>query len=323
MPRINILGVDDDAVCLSHLQTTLRALEGDFSVRLFSAPREALEAHFAEPADIVISDLRMEEMNGINLIAEMRRKHPRSIYMLLSGQADLESALAAVNEIDAFRFLIKPTDPASLQLAINSAITEINLQKLREISELSRNTMQKFRLGVIFLNRNLEVIHLNDFASRFLAPAGILELGRDRVLRSTRTNETRDFHHFLKTLTINADESDARSIFRFESRADSRPITASSAFHDATDGAEPYFSLVLSDPSVVRTTPESIAAVLRILPSEARVVHVIAEGGSVEEAAAEAGVSISSARTYLKNVFLKTGVARQGELVRLVMLTAA
>ncbi|MBB5519554.1 DNA-binding response regulator [Amphiplicatus metriothermophilus] len=320
---IRILCVDDDPFSLEQLRRALTQVRGDFFARCLDSPRQALASHLERPADIVISDLRMDEPNGIELIAQMSAAEPDSIYILLSGDADLEAALAAVNEIEAFRFLLKPVDGQLLQLTLDAAVAELNLRRLRRISMLSHSAIQRLRAGVIFLSPDFRVVFANEPAQEILRDSGVFEMAWDGALRAATANETRRLHDFLRALQSAGETEGDGAVYRFPAAGPARYVAASIRYHCGEHGADGSFSLVLRDPKLARASEEAIATALSILPSEAKVVRGVADGLSVEEAASEAGVSVSTARTYLKNVFLKTGVSRQSELVRLVMLTTA
>ncbi len=319
----NLICVDDDAVCLEKLRHELDQVQGIRRTRYYQSAQEALAAHEAEPADVVISDLRMGAWNGIDLISKMRETHPDALYMLLSGDADLQSALTALNEIHVFRYLLKPAKKAALQLAIDAAITELNLCNLRRISIVSHAAVQKMRAGIAYLDTKFRVIFSNAAADDLMRKGGGFDLDRNGALCSARHAETLEFHELLRQLQGRADANDEPSLFRFAARAGAQPVIASIVYHLAADITPAYYSVVFCDPSTARTTPGSVSAALNILPSEAKIVHALAEGLSVEEAAQQAQVSVYTARTYLRNVYEKTGVSRQAELIRLVMLTAA
>src|SRR4030095_12230220 len=68
--------------------------------------------------DVVVSDECMPGMTGSQFLAEVRKQWPNTIRMILSGQADLEAAVRAINEGEVFRFLLKPCHAPELQATI-------------------------------------------------------------------------------------------------------------------------------------------------------------------------------------------------------------
>jgi response regulator RpfG family c-di-GMP phosphodiesterase len=124
-PNPKILCVDDEPLVLEGLTLHLRR-----AFRLFTAPSGAagLEV-LAKESDcsVVVSDMRMPQMSGAQFLAKVRELHPNSVRVLLTGQSDLESAIAAVNEGQIFRFLTKPCPPNVLLSALGSAVRQHEL----------------------------------------------------------------------------------------------------------------------------------------------------------------------------------------------------
>jgi len=79
------------------------------------------------PFAVVVSDMRMPEMNGARFLARVNQIAPDTVRMVLSGQADLDSTVAAVNEGHIFRFLMKPCDSDKLVEVINAGIEQYRL----------------------------------------------------------------------------------------------------------------------------------------------------------------------------------------------------
>lgn len=103
-PRI--LLVDDEPNVLSALARQLHPL---YQVSLTPSPEEGLLLLEREgPFAVVLSDMRMPKMDGATFLKHVRERSPDTIRLLLTGHADLESAIAAVNEGQVFRFLTKP-----------------------------------------------------------------------------------------------------------------------------------------------------------------------------------------------------------------------
>jgi response regulator RpfG family c-di-GMP phosphodiesterase len=124
-PNPKILCVDDEPLVLEGLTLHLRR-----AFRLFTAPSgpAGLEL-LAKESDcaVVVSDMRMPQMSGAQFLAKVREQFPNSVRVLLTGQSDLESAIAAVNEGQIFRFLTKPCSPNVLLSALGSAVRQHEL----------------------------------------------------------------------------------------------------------------------------------------------------------------------------------------------------
>jgi len=121
----SILLVDDDVRVLGALQ---RMLYRSYRLEIANGPVEALQAIARSPFAVVVSDLQMPVMNGVELLAEVKRLSPDTVRVLLTGQADIEAAIASVNEGNIFRFLTKPCPHATLCKTLDAAIEQYRLQ---------------------------------------------------------------------------------------------------------------------------------------------------------------------------------------------------
>ncbi len=106
MPH-RILLVDDDARVTQALRRTLRAVV-PWDVQTANSAREAIALLERESFDAVISDERMPETTGSELLREVRRRWPDTTRIILTGEASLESTIRAINEAEIYRFLTKP-----------------------------------------------------------------------------------------------------------------------------------------------------------------------------------------------------------------------
>ena len=123
LPRV--LCVDDEANVLSALR---RNLHGVFDVTTAQSGRQGLEAlRSAGPFAVIVSDMRMPEMNGAAFLAAARQAAPDSVRMLLTGYSEVDAAIAVVNEGQIFRFLKKPCPREELIPAISSAVDQHRL----------------------------------------------------------------------------------------------------------------------------------------------------------------------------------------------------
>lgn len=122
-PRL--LFVDDDPHLLSAFQRSLRK-EFDFDVA--TGPREALEQlQKRGPYAVIIADMRMPGMDGVTLVQHFQRLAPDTVRVLLTGNADHQTAIDAVNRGQVFRFLTKPCPPDILVPALHAAMRQHQL----------------------------------------------------------------------------------------------------------------------------------------------------------------------------------------------------
>lgn len=123
--RPRILCVEDDPSAREVISLVLRR---HFDVAVAASGAEGLE-QLDRDADIavVVSDMRMPVMDGVEFLARVRLQHPDAVRMLLTGRGDLNSAIAAINEGQIFRFLTKPCPPGDLVSAVQAAVEQQRL----------------------------------------------------------------------------------------------------------------------------------------------------------------------------------------------------
>jgi DNA-binding NtrC family response regulator len=121
MPRHKIMLVDDEKLVLSALERSLRR-EG-YELIIISSALEAL-AYLRHDSniDIIISDHRMPKMTGLELLIEVRRLFPNIVRMLLTGHAELNVAIDAINQGKLYRFIVKPWQDSELKEYIRHAL---------------------------------------------------------------------------------------------------------------------------------------------------------------------------------------------------------
>jgi DNA-binding NtrC family response regulator len=130
--KATVMLVDDEDMIITSLKAFLQ-LETDFEIHAFTDPEEA--ARFAESnaVDVAVSDYLMPKMNGIQLLGRVKQAQPEASRVLLTGHADKQSAIQAINQVALFQYLEKPWDNAQLLLVIQSGAERANL--FRELKE--------------------------------------------------------------------------------------------------------------------------------------------------------------------------------------------
>jgi len=113
-----ILFVDDERRILEGLQRMLRPCRRQWEMAFATSGSEALAILEAGPFDVIVSDMRMPNMDGGHLLELVRQRHPGMIRIMLSGQCEIEAAMRAVPV--AHQFLSKPCDPEKLRSVIEN-----------------------------------------------------------------------------------------------------------------------------------------------------------------------------------------------------------
>jgi len=114
-----MLFVDDEPRILEGLRRILRAQRPEWEMAFATSGQAALALLEASPFDVIVSDMRMPEMDGARLLALVRDRYPQVVRIVLSGYTELSSALRAVPV--AHQFLAKPCDAGTLRVAVERA----------------------------------------------------------------------------------------------------------------------------------------------------------------------------------------------------------
>lgn len=144
-----IIIVDDEKMVTSTLKTLL-ALEGFTDTHFFNVPKEAVEFLKDNKPDLIISDFVMPEMNGLEFLKVAKDLYPDTCMILMTGYADKENAVRAINEVGLYKYIEKPWDNDDLIINIRNGIERSNLvfslkEKIKELnnanSELERYSL--------------------------------------------------------------------------------------------------------------------------------------------------------------------------------------
>lgn len=123
-----IVIVDDEDMVIKTLKTLLK-IEGFSNVDIFNDPNEALKFIENNSCDLIISDFIMPKMNGIEFLSKAKKIHPDTTQILLTGYADKENAIRAINELGIFKYIEKPWGNDDIILNIKNGIERTRLKE--------------------------------------------------------------------------------------------------------------------------------------------------------------------------------------------------
>jgi DNA-binding NtrC family response regulator len=140
-----VLLVDDEPNVSEAMKRSLRREPFEFLTA--TSGKEALEILAKNPVDVVISDEQMPGMAGSELLGIVRKQYPRTVRMVLSGQASLEAAVRAINEGEVHRFFLKPCNPVDLIHSVKQAVIHQRLE------EQSRRLLRDYQRQASLIER--------------------------------------------------------------------------------------------------------------------------------------------------------------------------
>jgi DNA-binding NtrC family response regulator len=134
-----IVIVDDEDMVLTSLKSFL-SLETSYIVKTFTSAVEALEYIKDQDIQLVISDYLMPEMDGISFLAKVREIRPEVPRIILTGYADKENAIKAINDVGLFQYIEKPWDNDDLLIILRNGLERMQLMKKLDdkISEINQ-----------------------------------------------------------------------------------------------------------------------------------------------------------------------------------------
>jgi response regulator RpfG family c-di-GMP phosphodiesterase len=146
-----LLFVDDEQNILSALNRLFR--KSGHRILTATSGARGLEILEQEPVDLVVSDMRMPEMDGAAFLEQVYRRWPDVTRLLLTGYSDIESTIAAVNKGQIYRYLQKPWEEYDLQLTVHHALEAKRLAREQQKLE---TLIRKQNLALKELNQSLE-----------------------------------------------------------------------------------------------------------------------------------------------------------------------
>ncbi|MCK6574217.1 response regulator [Myxococcota bacterium] len=159
MSTPHILIVDDEESVRAALRRSLR--KESYRVSFAESATEALNLMKDDRPDLLITDHLMPQMTGLDLLRRVRLLYPDMARVILTGQAELDTVVAAINEGEIFRFLRKPWDETELKLTIHLALEQLRTEREnRQLVDLLKRqaevikTLEKSNPGITSIKRD-------------------------------------------------------------------------------------------------------------------------------------------------------------------------
>ncbi len=138
-----VLIVDDEDMVITSIRAFLQ-LETEYRITGLTSPAEAVKFLETNPVEVIVSDYLMPKLTGLQFLAKAKELQPEAARVLLTGHADKQSAIQAINDVGLFQYIEKPWDNQQLLLVIQSAIERTSLlrtlrSKIGELDEAHSN----------------------------------------------------------------------------------------------------------------------------------------------------------------------------------------
>ncbi|MBC8414391.1 MAG: response regulator [Nitrospira sp.] len=170
---VRILCVDDEPNVLKSLRRLF--IECDYEIITAESGAAGLEIiEGDEPVQIVISDYRMPQMNGVDFLKAVREKRPEVIRIVLSGFADTSAMVEAINEGKIYKFIPKPWNDDELKIEISKAL------------EYFFTTQKNIRLTEALEEKNTELVEINNSLERLVRERTADLVMQNRILTASQ-----------------------------------------------------------------------------------------------------------------------------------------
>jgi CheY-like chemotaxis protein len=166
-PLPRILVVDDEEAIL---ETMTYTFQDEYEVQTSTDARKALELLDTQaPFAVVLTDQRMPDMSGVEFVAEVFRRHPATVRMILTGFSDIEAIIQAINDGHVYAYITKPWEPEQLKQLMKQAVehykltveNERLLADLRKANVFLEAVMDELDTGAIALDADGVVQAIN------------------------------------------------------------------------------------------------------------------------------------------------------------------
>jgi FixJ family two-component response regulator len=307
-PRPSVILVDDEQPILDGMRRALMLDGGEWDITLFDDPHEVLNTPLALSCSVIVTDLRMPGLNGLELLERLRARGVTAEMIILTGTGDLVSAMDAINKIRVFRYYAKPCPPARLIEGITEAIRH------REGSAAPADVADLLPFGILGLDSDRRITFMNKEGARMIAAGDVIVADAAGRCRAATPQQTATLYRIVDEVAGGGDAA----VCGLDGTADGSKYAV--VAERQTSGRPGLAFLFLINLSQHRSPPAAVLKQLfNLSKSEARLAEMLASGLDLKDAAEAIGITVLTARTYLKTIFEKTGANRQADLVRILI----
>jgi putative nucleotidyltransferase with HDIG domain len=320
-PLLRVLFVDDEPSLLDGLRRSMRSMRGSWDMHFANSGADALALMADEPVDVIVSDMRMPNIDGLELLTRVRDLYPETVRIVLSGQTEMQTALRSISIAQAF--LHKPSEPDVIKDAIARALAlsgELGNDSIRrmiaKVDALPSPPDVVKRLNECLMRADVEISEIGAIASTDVAiTAKLLQLANSSFFGVSRPIASVEDAITLLGLSTVRDLAACSKLFEVLS-ADLTPANVMRV-EDHTVEVARVASAICGDTHVARETYS--AAILHDVGE-----LVIAVGFPEEEAQIQARVAAGESRTEVETeLFGVTHAAVGAHLLRLWGLPSA
>jgi CheY-like chemotaxis protein len=172
-----ILIVDDDPGVLNALKRTLH--QEPYRVLTATDPMEALHLLATQPVRMVISDQRMPEMTGTELLLQVKLLYPEVVRVILTGYTDEEAIMAAINDGQVYKFLFKPWNSDALKLELYHALKYHAALAVNRENQDCKQVIEALPAPLVVVEADDRLVRCNLAATRLLPGLSTCRVGQD------------------------------------------------------------------------------------------------------------------------------------------------
>lgn len=309
-----ILLLDDEQRALEALRRALHSKATEWDLTFLASPYQALKMAGERSFDVVVTDLSMPGIDGLALLERIKASGSQASCIVLTGTGDLDSAMDAINRIGVFRFFTKPCPTDRLIEGIGAALRSRSgrLDTGHLALDNAGTALDRLPIAVLALDSERRVIFMNRQGAGIIRDKRGLMVDAGGRCRTERSEMTRVLYDAIDSVL--AGKGNAVLRLPMGDQEGSLTVFADTAGENCGDARILLF--IQAQDQLVVPPADQLKSLFGLTNAEAELTRRLLQGCDLAEAAQECGLAISSARTYLKSIFAKTGTNRQAELMR-------